>query len=302
MSALDHCWPRTPRAWLCAGLVVALVAAPLPRSEADDRVRVAATIFPLFDIVRRVGGPLVDTVLVLPPGASPHTFEPTPASVRALSGAGALFVIGHGLDDWAGRVARGAGVPRLVPVDTGIALRRADAGVRARVDPHYWLSASNARTIAHTVAGELKRLTARHAEVDGGLAGYLAQLDAADAEVRSLMAELPMRRIATFHDAFGYFADAYGLQVAAVFEPYPGLEPSPRFVVEFQRTVRAAGIRVVFMEPQLSVDALRPIARDLGVTLAVLDPIGGLPGRETYIDLLLFNARAISDAARRSAP
>jgi zinc transport system substrate-binding protein len=289
-------------AWLA--LVVALLAVAVPRPAiSEDRVKVAATIFPLFDIVRQVGGPVADAVLVLPPGASPHTFEPTPASVRALSGARALFVIGHGLDDWAGRVARGAGVPRLVQVDTGIALRRAHGAARARVDPHYWLSAPNARTIAQTVAGELKRLTAaRHAEIDRALAGYLARLEAADAEVRSLMAELPTRRIATFHDAFGYFADAYGLQIAAVFEPYPGVEPSPQFVVEFQRTIRASGIRVVFMEPQFSVDALRPIARDLGVTLAVLDPIGGLPGRETFIDLLYFNARAISDATRRATP
>jgi hypothetical protein len=105
------------------------------------------------------------------------------------------------------------------------------------------------------------------------------------------LADLPTRRIATFHDAFSYFAEAYGLDVVATFEPYPGLEPSPRFVIEFQRNIRAAAVRVVFTEPQRSIDALRPIARDLGVTLAVLDPLGGLPGRESYIDLLRFDAR-----------
>jgi zinc transport system substrate-binding protein len=113
---------------------------------------------------------------------------------------------------------------------------------------------------------------------------------------------MPSRRIATVHEAFGYFADAYGLEVAAVFEPFPGLEPSPRFVVEFQKKVRASGIRVVFTEPQLSLDALRPIARDLGVTLAVLDPLGGLPGREGFTELPLFDARAIAAAARAPTP
>jgi ABC-type Zn2+ transport system substrate-binding protein/surface adhesin len=120
--------------------------------------------------------------------------------------------------------------------------------------------------------------------------------------VRRLLGDLPTRQIATFHDAFGYFADAYGLQVVATFEPYPGLEPSPRFVVEFQKKVQAAAVRVVFTEPQLSIDALRPIARDLGVTLAVLDPLGGLPGREGYVELLLFNARAVASATRRQTP
>lgn len=275
-----------------------LLAVSILVSEAGgDRVKVAATIFPLYDIVRQVAGPVAEVVLVLPPGASPHTFEPTPASVRALSGASVLFVVGHGLDDWAARLARGAGVAALVSLDTAIALRRAHDAGRRRVDPHYWLSAPNAKAMARTAAAELARLApGRLTEIEHTLAAYLARLDAADAEVRRILADLPTRRIATFHDAFGYFAEAYGLQVAAVFEPYPGLEPSPRFVVEFHRRIQAAGVRVVFTEPQLSVDALRPIARDLGVTLAVLDPLGGLPGRESYIELLLFDARAVAAA------
>jgi ABC-type Zn uptake system ZnuABC Zn-binding protein ZnuA len=157
--------------------------------------------------------------------------------------------------------------------------------------------------IASTVAGELTRLAPdRRVEIEQALAAYLARVDAADAEVRRLLADLPTRKIATFHDAFGYFAAAYGLEVVATFEPYAGLEPSPTFVIEFQRKVRAADIRVVFTEPQLSVDALRPIARDLGVTLAVLDPLGGLPGRDGYVELLRFNARAVAAALRHAAP
>jgi ABC-type Zn uptake system ZnuABC Zn-binding protein ZnuA len=280
-----------------AGAALLLALAALVSASA--KAKVAATIFPLYDIAREVAGPVVDVVLVLPPGASPHTFEPTPAGVRALAGADVLFVVGHGLDAWAARLARGAGIGRLVQVDAGIALRR----VEGAVDPHYWLSAPNARAIAGAVADELERLVPdRRAEIRASLAGYRTRLDAADAEVRRLLAELPSRRIATVHGAFGYFADAYGLEVAAVFEPYPGLEPSPRFVVDFQKKIRASGVRVVFTEPQLSLEALRPIAQDLGVTLAVLDPLGGLPGRQGLIELLLFDARAVAAAARAPTP
>jgi ABC-type Zn uptake system ZnuABC Zn-binding protein ZnuA len=287
-----------------AGVLTASLVVTAPLSEGrPDRVKVAATIFPLYDIVRQVAGPVADVVLVLPPGASPHTFEPTPSSVRALDGARVLFVVGHGLDDWAARLARGAGVPRVAPVDAGIALRRPHDAVQGRADPHYWLSAGNAKTIARTVAAELIRLVPdRRPEIDRALAAYLARLDAADVEVRRLLADLPTRRIATFHDAFGYFAEAYGLEVVATFEPYPGLEPSPRFVIAFQKQVQAAAVRVVFIEPQLSVDALRPIARDLGVTLGVLDPLGGVPGRQDLVELLLFDARAVAAAARGRRP
>jgi ABC-type Zn uptake system ZnuABC Zn-binding protein ZnuA len=291
--------PRARRRLLLASVVATLLAPVSPTDARAEGIKVAATIFPLYDITRQVAGPVADVVLILPPGASPHTFEPTPAGVRALAGAQALFVVGHGLDAWAARLARGAGISRLVQVDAGIALRR----VGGAVDPHYWLSAPNAGAIAGVVAAELERLAPdRHREIQRSLAAYRARLDTADAQVRRLLADLPSRKIATVHEAFGYFADAYGLEVAAVFEPYPGLEPSPRFVVEFQKKIQASGLRVLFTEPQLSLEALRPIARDLGVTLAVLDPLGGLPGREGFIELLLFDARAVADAARRPAP
>ena len=268
---------------------------------------VAATVFPLYDIARHVADTAAEVVLVLPPGASPHTFEPTPDKMREISRASVLFVIGHRLDDWATAMARGAGLTRVVRVDPGIALRRSLAGgARPRdgqVDPHYWLSVTNGKLIARAVAAEFARLRPDRApDLQRALAAYLARLDEADAEIRRLLADLPVRGIATFHDAFGYFAHAYGLEVVAVFEPSPGREPSPRYVQEFERKVRAAGVRVLFYEPQLSVDTLRPIASDLGVTLAMLDPVGGVPGRHGYIELMLFNARQVAAAARGQAP
>jgi ABC-type Zn uptake system ZnuABC Zn-binding protein ZnuA len=262
----------------------------------DTHPTLAATIFPLFDIVRHVAGPAAAVTLMLPPGASPHTFEPTPSQVRALAGARVVFVIGHGLDDWAARLARSTGAARVVVVDRGVALRREADGT---VDPHYWLAPANAKAIARTVAGELEGLVpARRSDIQSALTRYLGQLDAVEAEIRGILADLPTRRIATFHDAFGYFAEAFGLEVAAVFEPYPGREPGPRFVAEFQRRVRASGVRTLFAEPQLSLDPLRPLARDLGVTLSVLDPLGGVSGRDTYLELLRFNARQVAAAVR----
>jgi ABC-type Zn uptake system ZnuABC Zn-binding protein ZnuA len=287
-----------------AGLVAGPLVGPASAAEgAASKPKIGATIFPLYDIARQVAGPVADVVLILPPGASPHTFEPTPSAVRSLTGAQMLLVIGHGLDDWAARLARGAGVARLVHVDAGVALRREGGRDRGPVDPHYWLAIRHGEAIARTVAAELGRLAPHRAvDIRGTLAAYLARLDAADREIRRLLEGLPTRRIATFHDAFGYFADAYGLEVAAVFEPYPGREPGPRFVVAFQQKVRATGVRVVFSEPQLSVDVIRPIARDLGVAISVLDPLGGVPGREGYVETMLFNARQVATGLGGRAP
>jgi ABC-type Zn uptake system ZnuABC Zn-binding protein ZnuA len=116
--------------------------------------------------------------------------------------------------------------------------------------------------------------------------------------IRRLLMDVPRREIATFHRAFDYFAEAYGLDVVAVFEPVPGKEPGPRDVEAFQRQVRAHKLHTVFIEPQLSEAALRGLTQDLGITLRKLDPLGGSQGVESYIAMMQFNAAQIAAALR----
>jgi ABC-type Zn uptake system ZnuABC Zn-binding protein ZnuA len=266
---------------------------------------VAATVPPLADIVREVAGSAAGVIRILPAGASPHTFEPSPGTARELARAQTVFSIGHGVDDWVVALAGASGVSRIVRVDAGVPLRRmsveeTSAAVGGElVDPHYWLSCANAKKIAVTVERELASQFPDEAGAFASRrASYAARLDSLDAEIRSTLADLPSRDIATFHDAFEYFAADYDLRVVAVFEPYPGREPGPRFVRDFERKIRQAHVRAVFAEPQLSVELLKPIAQDVGVTLSVLDPLGGVPGRESFVDLMRFNARQIA----RSVP
>jgi ABC-type Zn uptake system ZnuABC Zn-binding protein ZnuA len=275
-------------------------------------LKVAATIFPLYDLVRQVAGPAVEVVLLVPPGASEHTFNVKPGTVRAIAGCRAMFAIGHGLDDWAARLAREAGVQRTIVPDAGVTLRRgasehphgdrhAKSHTRSRdtVDPHYWLSIPNASRMVHNIADALGQIDPpARAAYQQRAAAYLEQLDSVDAEIRRLLTDLPRRDIATFHRAFDYFAEAYGLQVVAVFEPVPGKEPGPRYVEAFQRQVRAHKLRTVFIEPQLSEAALRGLTQDLGITLRKIDPLGGAQGVESYLAMMQFNASQIAAALR----
>jgi ABC-type Zn uptake system ZnuABC Zn-binding protein ZnuA len=276
---------------LVSGLFAAGCAAPVPSLP-----RVAATISPLADIVREIAGSSVAVIRILPAGVSPHTFEPSPGTARDLTRTRTIFAIGHGLDDWVVTLAAASGVSRVVRADAGLPLRPVAHRDNSRdggelVDPHYWLSCANAKKIAETVERELASLFPDQAGAFASRrASYAARLDSLDAEIRSTLAHLPNRDIATFHDAFEYFAADYGLRVVAVFEPYPGREPGPRFVRDFERKVRQSEVRAVFAEPQLSVDLLKPITQDLGVSLSVLDPLGGVPGRESFVDMMRFNA------------
>jgi ABC-type Zn2+ transport system substrate-binding protein/surface adhesin len=104
--------------------------------------------------------------------------------------------------------------------------------------------------------------------------------------------------IALFHSAFDYFAAAYGVRIVATFEPIPGQEPGPRHVREFLRRLREHNLRVLFIEPQLNAAPLRSLARDIGVNLQELDPLGGIEGRQSYLALMRFNASQIASALR----
>jgi ABC-type Zn uptake system ZnuABC Zn-binding protein ZnuA len=281
--------------------------APTPAAP----LKVAATIFPLYDLVRQVAGPAVEVVLLVPPGASPHTFTVKPGTARALTGCIAVFTIGHGLDDWATRLAQEAGVKRTIVTDAGITLRRgysehhragqaqSQTATHDAVDPHYWLSIPNAILMVQFIAEIFAQLDpAAQADYQQRAVAYQEQLRSTDGEIRRLLADLPRRDIATFHMAFAYFAEAYGLKVVAVFESVAGKEPGPRYVEAFQRQVRAHKLRTVFIEPQLSEAALRGLSQDLGITLQKLAPEGGVQGVENYIALMQYNAAQIAAALR----
>jgi len=278
---------------------------------AASSLKVAATIFPLYDLVRQVAGAAVEVVLLVPPGASPHTFTVKPGTVRALTGCAAVFTIGHGLDAWATRLAQEAGVKRTIVTDAGIPLRRgyhehhgagharSQTAADDAVDPHYWLSIPNAIRMVQFIAEVLAQLDpAARADYQQRAVTYQEQLRHADEEIRRLLSDLPRRDIATFHMAFAYFADTYGLNVVAVFEPAPGKEPGPRYVEAFQRQVRAHKLHTVFIEPQLSEAALRGLSQDLGITLRKLDPEGGSQGVESYLALMRYNAAQIAATLR----
>lgn len=282
---------------------------------AASRLKVAATIFPLYDLIRQVADSDLDVTLLVPPGASPHMAAFTPSTVRALTGSVAVFAIGHGLDDWAVRLAADAGVAQTIRVDRGITLQasepasRSDAsehgqahfyhGAESAVDPHYWLTMPNAVQIVRTIAAALTRLDpAGQQGYEQRAASYVAKLQAADADIRQMLAEVSRREIALFHSAFAYFAATYGVQIVATFEPTPGREPGPRHVEAFLRQVQAHELKTLFVEPQFDQGPLQHIARDLGVSLKLLDPLGGTKGREHYIDMMRFNAAQMASTLR----
>lgn len=276
---------------LLAGAVRA-GAAPLP---------VTVTLHPLALVVREVGGEAVAVQVLVPPGASPHTFEPRPSDVARLARA-ALFVrAGGGADLWAARLATAApDVPQLVFAEV------LDARMPEVPRAHAWLDPLAVRdALAPAVAERLAALDPPRAEgYAARLADFQTRLTGLDAELRAILAGAPGRRFVAFHAAWDAFARRYDLEMAGVVEAAPGQEPSPGAVAALVERARREGLRAILVEPQLEPRVARVIAAEFAGTLVTVDPLGDPddPERDAYEELLRLDARRFREAMGGAAP
>ena len=261
------------------------------KSEDNEKLVIAATIFPLYDLARQVAGDDAKAILVLPPGASPHTFEPLPTIVRQLESADVLFVVGLGLDDWAtGLVGPDTTIIRIGP-DENNGLRCKD-GI---CDPHFWMSPKIATLMADGIRATLMNTDRAHlAEYDERGRTLMTSVATLDTEIKTTLASVSNRHILTFHDAFEYFANDYDLDIVGTFEPSPGREPSAQDLARLNKLVREFNIKTVYTEPQSSSAGIQAFISDLNLDVRALDDLGGVPGRETYQDLIRYNANTIA--------
>ncbi len=277
---------------------------------AQTRPSVVVSIHPVYDLVRQVAGDAADVERLLPVGASPHTFDPTPRDVARLVNADLVVTVG-GLDRWLRdlldasqgdalrlellgldevRTRLAEDFPELVP--------DADAGLLAW-NSHVWLD-------PRTMAAAVPVIAAALAAVDpDGAQGYTDRAGALVADLLALDMELAERLAAVagapfvpFHDAWPYFAARYGLDLVVEIEPFPGREPSPAYLAEALRLVADSGATAVFGEAQLDRRPAQVVADEAGVELHTLDPLGGVAGRETYGELLRWNADVLLEGLR----
>jgi zinc/manganese transport system substrate-binding protein len=267
---------------------------------AQDRVAVVATFSILGDLVKNVGGDRVAVATLVGPDGDVHVYSPTPADAKTLSAAKAVFVNGLGLEGWMTRLIGASGSMASVIV--------ASAGVKPRdmpdrrqagpvPDPHAWQSVANATIYVANIRDGLSRADpAGKATYDANAQSYLATLAALDEEVRADVAKIPAdrRKVITAHYAFGYFADAYGLQFIAPEGLSTDAEPSAKDVAIIIAQIRRDKIPAVFMENIADPRLMREIAGETGAAIGgtlysdALSAPDGPAG--TYVALMRHNA------------
>ncbi len=275
--------------WLLLALALAAcggVSGPTPSSP---RLTVVASIPPIADLVAQVGGQRVEVLTMVPPGSNPHLYEPTAAQMAAVSRARLLVVNGAGLEFWVDQVVSAAQNPRLKVLVLSEGMDLIQQGAEGQANPHLWLSPKRAMVYVTRIRDALIEVDPQgEAVYRARAAEYLDQLRALDAEIEEAVAHFTTREV-IIYPAWAYFLQDYGLHAAAYVEPYPGKEPSPQYLAQVVETVKRTGARVVFTRTQFPPQAAETIAAETGAQLLPLDPLGGVPPREHYLDLMRWN-------------
>jgi zinc transport system substrate-binding protein len=266
------------------------------------QLRVAATTPILADLVSAVGEDRVRVATVVPPGADPHTFEPTPALAKALSQIQLLLANGLGLEPFLPRLKallpKGAKVVLLAEGRKGlICEEEAHPGEKedhahGPCDPHLWLDPTYALAYAETIAKELTRLD------PAGQAQYRANLKRFQEEVKRrdqafMACNLKGVKVVVQHDAFRYFARRYGLMVVGVLSHGGAQEVGSQTFLALVEKTKKEGVRLVLAEPQFQGKAIRTLAEAIGARVAVLYTDTLDDRVRSYLDLLDHNRKAL---------
>jgi ABC-type Zn uptake system ZnuABC Zn-binding protein ZnuA/ABC-type Mn2+/Zn2+ transport system permease subunit len=287
----------TAAAALGAGLVIALSACG---NGSDSGVRVVATTTQVGDWARQIKGDGFTVHQILKPNTDPHDYEPRPEDVEALASADVIFRSGGDLDEWVTEAADDAGSDaEVVDLSRGLRYERRRGG---ELDPHWWHDPRNVTNAVLLIAeGLVRAAPSREAQVARRTRNYALLVRAVDLEVARCMRTIPRgrRKLVTDHDAFGYLAARYGLDVVGTVIPARTTlaQPSAGELARLAETIEREHVRAVFPEHSVSADVTRAIARQTGADASHVlygDTLGPRGSRAAnYIGMLVSNADSI---------
>jgi len=291
------------------------------------RIQVVTTTSVFADLIANVGGERVQVVPLLPLGADPHAWDPTPREIRAVSTADIFIYNGLGLEPWAPRLLAGAGHPDMVVVELAADLAsELQDGARDEhphggyssveshsvepvhgedhpghhhhdgINPHFWLDVTYAiryvRRIQETLAAYDPDGAEYYKARADAYAGELAELD------RWFLEQVhhipPSRRVlVTYHNAYEHMANRYGLELAGFLVASPDHEASAQVMARLVHILRERHVPAVFVEPQIDPRLAETLSRETGARIGVLYTDSLTRDVPTYIDMMRANARAL---------
>lgn len=269
------------------------------QESTDDEskpITVAVSILPQKTFVEHIAGDLVNIVVMVPPGQSPSSYEPTASQLIELSNAEVYFTIGVPFEQaFIPIIKKNLPDLPLVATDsstqkrTFVASHTQEEEDEGSIDPHIWMSPVSVIAQAQIMTEKLSELDPLHADIyTAGMQAFEKELLDLDAELTAALAPLKGSTLLVYHPAFGYFADRYGLVQKAV--EVGGKEPTPKQIEALIRMAREDDISIIFVQPEFSKKSAKVIADAIGgkvITIASLD--------ENYIENLRHIAQVLQE-------
>ncbi len=287
---------------------------------AGAKLKVVATTNIVGDLLKNVGGDGIDLTVMLPIGADPHSFQPAPRDVAAVSNADVVFINGLGLERFLTSLIENSNTQvTLVSLAEGIEpldmtghddhageSESADVHDHGGVDPHIWLSPVNVGVMAGNAARALAQLDPANAPMyQANAAAYQQQLTELDRWIKEQVGQIPpaQRKLVTDHDTFGYFAERYGFQLVGTVIPSfsTNAEPSAQELADLQQAVEKNSVKAVFVGTTVNPVLSSRLADDTGIKLVRLytGSLGdAASGAATYLDYMRYNTSAIVEALK----
>ena len=252
---------------ILAGLLSGLSLVAATAVAAEEKMKIVASFSILGDMVEQVIGDHASVTTIVGPDADAHIYQPSVADARSVADADVIFVNGLGFETWSDTLIAESGTQASVHVATdGITPVLVDG----EVDPHAWNSLLNGVVYVTNIADVLKQKLPEHAnDIDANTSAYIAKLNALDAETKAALAELgdDKRTVVTAHDAFGYLADAYGMNFLAPVGIDSEAEPSAQELAQLIAQLKEDGAAALFVENITSPALVQQISDETGLEI-----------------------------------
>ena len=296
-------WAVLSAALLAACLLLAgcggAPAAQTQKAE-DGTFHIVTSFYPMYiDVINLTDGVEGVTVtnMTKPQTGCLHDYQLTTEDMKTLEKADAFVVNGAGMESFLDKVIKMQEGMTVIDASRGIELMEEDG----EANPHVWLSITKDIEQVKNIRDQLKEADPAHADqYEANAETYLAKLEVLKAEMHAALDDVPHKDIVTFHEAFPYFAEEFGLHILGVIEREPGADPTPAELETTIEQVKELPVKVLFAEPQYSPAAAETIARETGAKLYSLDPVvtgeATPDAKDAYLEAMRKNMETLKEA------
>jgi zinc transport system substrate-binding protein len=293
-------------AFLVSVLLILFAASkskPVPKAE-SGKIIITASFYPLAEFAKKVGGDFVEVVNITPAGVEAHDYEPTPRDIAVIRASKIFIYQGAGFDPWAERVAQDLKDTdiKVVNMTDNFDLKKISTGDNIIKDPHIWLDPVLAQKEVNVIRDAIKEVYPEQSKVFiKNAETFNTALVELDASIRAGLKKCQLAEIIVSHQAFGYFAERYGLRVTAISGISPEEEPSAQHLGEVAKLAKDKNIKVIFFETLVSPKLAETVAREAGLNTSVLNPLEGLTNEEIsagkdYLSVMTTNLHNMQQA------